>query len=221
MTQASAIIADARTLLNDSGSVRWSDADLLQYLNGAARQIAMMLPESAAVEATHTLADTNPRQTIPADGFQFLRVTNNQEANNRSKPVTYVERDVLDQLQPDWYDAVSGTGKPYKHYMFDEREPLAFYLYPRPVASEIVYIMYAKTPTTMTVVGDSWPLPDVYINAAIDYVVYRALTREGRYSLPAETVDRLWNAFTDSLGVRRTTMKEVSPKPNNVPPEAD
>lgn len=227
MATGQSIIDEVRDQINDTtATYRWSDTELLRYLNAAQRQIVMLVPEANTVEQMVTLAQ-QARQTLPSGGIKFLRVSNNVNPSGdaRTGPVRYVERDVLDTQFPGWEyttaTVVPGvTANFFQHYAHDPREPAVFYVYPVPTSgSQKAYVVFSKNPTALAVVGDTFALGDMYINAAVDYMIYRALTKEGRYTLPETKSLQLWNNFLRSLGLKVEAERRVSPEANR-PPEA-
>ena len=137
--------------------------------------------------------------------------------------VRYVEKDALDTYDPDWeYDtAIKADGANFfEHYMHDPREPKAYYLYPpQAAATKKVAVVYSFRPTAHTVVGDTFALDDEYINPVVQYMVYRALSKENRDSMPTSFRQELWEGYLTALGIHRKAMEMISPE-NNAPPEA-
>lgn len=218
-------MTEARDALQDtaSGNYRWTEAELLRYVNGSTRQILLLLPESNPVEYLFTTV-AGSRQTLPTDGIKFIKATHNYGGGARTTVIKYVEEDVLNSLLADWPSdttpVLPGTTSTwFQHYSHDPREPKIFSLYPAPdIAGRQLYIVYSQMPTKLTAKGQTYPLDDVYANAAIEYIVYRALTKEGRYSLPSEFRVELWNNFLRGLGFKVQSEARVSPDANR-PPE--
>lgn len=224
MATAQAAIDRARYQLHDADAVRWSDAELLAYLNDGLRQIVTIKPEANTLEALFTPADTSALQTLPAGGVKFIKATFNEAAGGgKTASIRFCEKDVLDTFLPGWSsDApiAPNADSYYEHYMHDPRDPTRFYLYPQPAPAYPLWIMYTAVPTELTLTTDTFPLADQYLEAASQYIVYRALTKEGRYSVGPEARRReLWEAFLTVLGVKRQVTREVSPDTNR-PPEA-
>lgn len=130
--------------------------------------------------------------------------------------VRYCEKDVLDTFEPDWQhtDPVAPDyDKYYKHYMHDTRDPTRFYLYPRPKPFIPVWVLYAALPDQVTALVDDFPLSDEYLDAVVQYVLYRALTKEGRYSNgPDNKRQELWQAYLQALGLSRAVAQSISPE---------
>lgn len=188
MTAASVILGEVRNLLQDTdaSAYRWSDVELVGYLNTGQKLVAVFRPESCAVEAVHTVTDTDPRRTIPADGIKFISVTGNQTAGGaRSSSVSPVAMDIIDALDETWRTTAPQSpdvDNYYSGYYHDPREPTVFWLYPRPTTGQNVYILYAKHPTVLTSAGEDLTVRPQYDPALVEFTMYKALSKEGRYT---------------------------------------
>jgi hypothetical protein len=83
MITAQEVIDRARQLINDVASsfvsgLRWSDAELLQWLTDGQREIVTLEPEANAVTDIFIVADTFPCQQIdPTVAYRLIRVEAN------------------------------------------------------------------------------------------------------------------------------------------------
>ena len=57
--------------LQDSNNTRWTQAELIRYLNDARRELAIYRPDIYAETASITLT-AGSKQSIPSDGNKFL-----------------------------------------------------------------------------------------------------------------------------------------------------
>ena len=231
MATVQEIFDEARRIFHDedSSNYRWTDAELIDYINAGLRQTVQLIPESNTIE---TIEDTGTsrisRQVLPAGGIKFIKVGRNY-ADDGTTPqgtVRYVEKDVMDTYDPDWeYTLAAGVvdgANYFQHYLHDSREPRVYYLYPPPAAdNKRLAVVYSAVPTEMTIVGDTFPLSDDYINAIIQYIVYRALTKESRQTLPSAYRQELWQNYVTALGLERAAREDVGPGGENVPPDAE
>ena len=146
------IVDEVRAQLQDedTSNLRWTDVEMLRYVNAAQRQIVVFLPEANIIEFRFVpvIAD-GARQTIPADGIKFIQVRSNfdNEFSHDGPNVRYVELDAMDSLFPTWqYPQAGLTNVPkiadeftfvnYEHYMHDPTEPKSFYVYPADIANQ-------------------------------------------------------------------------------------
>lgn len=212
----------------DAANYRWSDAELISYLNAGTRQIVVLLPEANTVETIEdTLTSRVARQVLPAGGIKFIRAGRNYADDGVTPQGTlrYVEKDVLDTFDSDWeYTLAAGVADGpnyFQHFCHDRREPKVYYLYPPPAAdNKRLAVIYSAVPAEMTAVGNTFPLDDEYINAAIQYVTYRALTKEARHTLPDAYRKDLWQNFLVALGLQRDAAEEAGTEATR-PPDGD
>lgn len=226
MATAQNIIDEVRRIIHDetSGSYRWSDAELIDYINAATRQIVQLVPSANTIEEVVTISNDIARQALPSGGLAFVKVARNY-ADDGTTPqgvVRRVEKDVLDTYDPDWeYDTtIKADGANFfEHYCHDPKEPSVYYLYPpQAAANKKVALVYGDTPDAVTIVSDTFPLDDEYRNAAVQYIIYRALTKESRSTLPDAYRQDLWNNFLQALGLQKQA-REASTPPK--PPEGE
>ena len=229
MSTGTQVIEVVRRTIHDenASTYRWSDAELLSYVNAAQRQIVILVPEANVVEDVVDLGTSRvAKQSIPAGGIKFIKASRNY-ADDGTTPqgvIRYAEKDALDTYDPDWeYTSTKADGDNYfEHFCHDKREPRAYFLYPAPVANnKRVAITYSDNPTELTDLSENLVLGDEYFEGSVMYVVYHALTKESRDALPEAYRQELWNNFLTSLGLKRQSDKFASPdSPENVPPEA-
>lgn len=80
---ASDVIEAARRLINDETSsavsgVRWLDAELLDWIGEAQRELVKLKPEAYPVTAVHTVVDTSARQRVSqTTAYKVIRVEAN------------------------------------------------------------------------------------------------------------------------------------------------
>jgi hypothetical protein len=137
--------------------------------------------------------------------------------------IRIVEKDVLDSFVSSWNSiAPTYEGSPptdyYKYYALDEYDPLAFWVFPIPVAGANIVVTYAKQPAEVTAVEDELELSDEYIDSIVDYVVYRSLSKESRADAGV-IADKYLNRFLARLGASRQIVRTVGQNTQR-PPDA-
>lgn len=228
MATGQTIVDEVRRIIHDenASTYRWSDAEMIDYINAGVRNIIGYVPEAYTIETVDTITNDIARQTLPSGGIKFIRVSRNY-ADDGTTPqgmITYAEKDVLDRLDPDWeYDTtIKADGANFfEHYCHDPREKDVYYLYPpQAAADKKVAVIHTATPTAITDLSETFPLPDEYINAEVMYVIYRSLTKEARETLPTSFRQELWNNYLAELGLERQVEAGVGPEnPANRAPE--
>lgn len=225
MATAQNHIDEVRAIIHDENpTYRWSDVELIRYLNAGIRQTITLVPEANTIETVFdTLTSRTARQSLPTGGIKFIKASRNY-ADDGTTPqgvVRYSEKDSLDTYDPDWeYDTtIKADGANYfEHFCHDSREPAVFYLYPPPAAdNKRVGIIHSAVPTAITLVGNDIPLADEYLNALVQYTVYRAMTKEARETIPDALRQELWQNYLTALGLKKEAEKAASPSSNRAP----
>lgn len=203
------IIDRARLTLQDSSGVRWTDAELLIYINDAQREIVNIKPEATATHANVLLA-AGTEQTLPSGGLRLIKVTRNMSGSaadaTGAKSIRIVEEDLLNSIEPDWHDptvtGASAHGSVIKNYLFDPDDPKKFYVYPgvKSGSSAYVELVYSKLPTDLSGVSSTIDIEDTYGNAILNFVLYRAYLKDSEYAGNAQRAGTHYQLFTATLG---------------------
>lgn len=216
MATAQVLIDEVRYVIHDENATyRWSDAELIKYMNAGMRQIVQLVPEANLTAGTVNITNSLARQTLPSGGIALVKVGRNASTDGTTYEgrVTRVEKDVLDSWDPDWeYDTTikADAANFFVHWCHDEKEPKVYHLYPPNSGStRYVELVYSSQPTEVTAVNETYPLADEYMNATIQYMVYRALTKESRDTLPNAYRQELWENFLNALGLERAARLEA------------
>ncbi|MNY20208.1 hypothetical protein D3C86_1536780 [compost metagenome] len=189
---ASQIINKARILLTDPDGVRWSDADLLGWLNSAQLQVVAVRPDAKATKTDLALVP-GVEQAIPANGTKLLDVVRN--ATGRA--VTLISRDQLSAYDPDWYSATGSTV--IKHYTFDDTDPKSFEVFPPAAAGAKVRLLYAAIPTDCAELTSTVDLDAIYEGPLIDFVCYRAWSQDSDSPSDSSSAANAISTFMQAL----------------------
>jgi len=218
------VIDRVQTTLQDTTGIRWPvTSELVLWINDAQRQIALVKPDASATNATITLT-TGTKQSIPTAGNRLLRVIRNMSAasgGNGARAIRIVDRDILDSNTPDWHNpSVSGDaahGASVKHYVYDEQNPRNFYVYPGVASGSNVYceIVYSSNPATVAA-SDNLGVPDIYANAVMDYVLFRAYTKDAEFAANAQRASTHYQLFTGTVTGKSQIDFITSPNSENI-----
>ena len=194
---ASQVLTRAGDLIQDATNVRWSAAELLRWLNDGRREIAITRPDIYAVVAVVTLA-AGTRQTVPTDSSRFLDAYRNMDATGQipGRSVRLVKREHMDEYSPDWHSATAGVTQ---DFMFDERVPTAFFVYPPALAGAKLEIAYAQAPADV-VEGDTLTQEGIYAGALVDYICYRAFLKDATHAGNAQRSASAYAQFAAAIG---------------------
>jgi len=198
---ATAILDKAAHQLLDEEHVRWTEAELLLYLNDGQRQLIVLRPEVGAVTEVVKLA-AGTKQSLPAGGVMLLDVVRNMGLTGTAigRAIRVTSREVIDSLDPNWHAAKASAV--VRNFMHDPRNPLVFYVTPPQPADALshVEVVYVKTPADVTL---SAPIgvDDIYAPTLLDYVLYRAYGKDSEYGAELQLATQHANAFYQSLGI--------------------
>lgn len=210
---AADVITRAQDLIQDTTGVRWPEPELLRYLNDGRREVCIVRPDLYATNSVQVLA-AGTKQTIPADGSRFLDAVRNINSDDSpARAVRVVEREVLDAQIPDWHSATAGT---IKHFMFDERTPRTFYVYPPAASGQKLEIAYARNPTEISDTSVELSDEGVYAVSLTDYLCYRAYSKDTEYAGNVERAAAHYAQFRGVLGAGQSLNMAVSPNTSNV-----
>ena len=208
------LIDKAEEILQDNTNVKWSQQSLLSYLNDAQREIVLIRPDANVSNEQFTLAQS-AKQTLPADALRLLSLYKN--ASPTTKTIQNIQKKVLDDTVSDWYGT---TGTFVEYYVYDERDPKNFYVYPHPSGgghkADIVFsfapdkINIADFSTSTTVIG----LDDIYANAIFDYMLYRAYQKDTESASDLNKATLFLQSFQNSMGIKSQADTASSPKPS-------
>lgn len=203
------IITRVNDILQDQTNIRWPQDELLRYLNDGRREIAIVRPDLYATTAVVTLV-AGTKQTLPSDGVRFLDATRNIESDGATpgRAVRVAEREVLDAQRPDWHTEAAGATR---HFMFDERSPRVFYVYPPAASGQKLELVYGKTPTDITSTSATLTEEDIYTGALMDYVCYRAFSKDAEYAANNQRAMMHYQQFLTALGSGAKVNMVVSP----------
>ena len=195
---AAAIISRAARQLVDPGYIRWSQEELLDYLNDGRLETTTVRPDLYSLYATVSLVE-GTRQAVPADGARLLDLIR----NTNGTAVRVIEREWLDAARPGWQTDTAASA--ISQFCYDERDPRAFYVYPPALAGIQVDLLYTRLPDPVTVDDmDEVQLTQegAYAPALVDYVVYRALAKDSEVAANLERAAAYYSRYTASLSPR-------------------
>ena len=201
MTLCSEILTKAGKQLQDTGAVRWTQATLFDYLKDGQREIAALKPDACSVTGIVPLSEGS-KQALPAGSTGLVRPVRNLGANGATPgaAIEMFELATLQSLFPDWSTWTAGGEVLFVGY--DKEDPTAFYVVPpQPVAPASIEMIYGTVPGHPASVDAAITVRDVYANALLDYVLYRAYSEETEAGSIQKATGH-YQAFAMPLGAR-------------------
>lgn len=214
--KVSDVISRARTILNDNDATayRWTNAEMIDAINDAQRLVAVYRPDSCAATTVATLV-AGTKQTIPAGGFRLLDVIRNMSSDGSTpgRAITITSRDTLDRFNPSWHNSARQSA--IKHFTYDERSPLQYFVFPPALANARVEVLYSKYPTAVTATTDDLTVSDSYFEAIVNFVLFRSYARESDFAANAQLASSYLGLFGAVLGVKLQKDMAFGPKMAN------
>ena len=193
MTPAS-VISDVRRLIQDTREpVRYSDTELLGYVNQTLKRMAMLRPDLFIVTGTITVVPNQNRQLIPSNASRLVEIFSNVNGN----AIEEVNRDVFDRAYPNW--PLDPPGSPTK-YIRHTRNPKAFFLYPAPQASFQLMADYVVSPPNYTLLQTIQNPSAEYYPVIVDGTVFLAESTDNEH-VSTGRAKLFFDAFVQGLGV--------------------
>ncbi len=212
------ILTDARAILIDPVAVRWTDAELILWLNDAMRQCVLIKPDCNPIteEFVCVAGYKQSFSTLALDLVLLLDVVANTSTGGGTETaVTFIKRNVLDTEDPTWRSVTETTE--IQHYMYNTRQRDIFYVYPPATVGSTLELVYAAVPTAVTVVGDTVPLQDIYGPSLVNYVVWRAFSKDSDFAGNMQLAGGYYSAFVQGLTGKLAAENTEAPD-RNIPP---
>jgi hypothetical protein len=198
MVTGTQIANAARTILHDSDAARYSDADVLNWINEGQVAGVILNPRAFTVRYVHTLA-AGTRQTI-TQGHAVLDVPRNMASDGVTpgRAIRATSRNAMDEIDAEWH---GDTGSYVHHTIPVSAEPKVFYVWPAVTDGKIEVIVSAP-PTKLAAIGDSITLDDIYEFALVNYVLFRAYSMDAEDAANAAAAASYYKLFTDAMGAQ-------------------
>lgn len=221
MAQTAKNIVDrASMVIQDLTNVRWPLAELIDWLNDSRRELAVVRPDIYSTMESKTL-DAGAKQSLPSGGLRLMDIPRNTDG----PAVTVTQRGFLDQQNPAWQE-MAGVAE-IKHFMVDERNPGVFWVYPPATSAASVDLVIQKAPVDITVANyavDAAPATggrltayeELYGGAMVDYICYRAFSKDSEYAGNAQRALAHYQQFANALGLGRQKDFDNSANFNNI-----
>ena len=200
----------------DTTSIRWPVGEWVRYLNDGQREIMLHRPDAFNKSAViDCVAGT--KQALPADGAKLIDVQRYSTVTSK-RAVRICSREILDAQMPNWHN-IAGAAE-IVHFMYDPREPKAFWVYPPATIAAKLEINYSATPTDIaepaagseyTAVVGNISVADIYANALLDYMLYRGYLKDADYAGNAARAQAHYAAFATALGIELKATLSAAP----------
>lgn len=201
----STIIDAVRAVLVDVDvPYRWSDADLVGFLNAGEREIVKNKPNAfTAVTLLQLAAGT--RQAVPTNVVTILDMPRNMGLDGVTVGAApkRIAKAVIDVMVPAWHMADAAAA--VKYFIRDDDDQKHFYVFPpQPATPAYVELLGSCYPPEITVDNIDTAtsnLDNIYVNSLIDYILYRAFQVDTQAGSPARSIAH-YNMFAQGVGLK-------------------
>ena len=207
---AKTIIDKATIQLIDLTNIRWTRAELLSWLNDGMRQIVLIQPSATSTTSVVQLA-AGTRQYIPNDGWLLLSIYRNMGTTGTTpgRAIRIISREILDGFNPNWHtDAAKAE---VRNYVYTDQDQLAFYVYPPNTGTQHIELNYSVQPADLTSESQVIPIFDVFQSALLDYILYRACSKDAEYAPGLQLASQYSASFV--AAIQGKTVSEVAGNP--------
>lgn len=199
-------------LMSDDDRIRWSVEERIRWICDAGQEIVLRRPAARSVTQQLTLV-AGTYQTTPAGTAQVLDIIRNIKAGGAPGSIVRItDRHMMDDSDPDWHFAKSGTSL---QYMIDDRSPTTFYVYPPAVNGALVEALLAVPPPAVDDAGDTFDMRPEFTGAIINWCLYRMHTKDSEYS-QGGVAQFHYSAFNDAIGAPAAAEQQNSAKANSI-----
>lgn len=193
---------------------RWTDDELIRWLNDSRMAILTRRPAACSKTVVQTLV-AGTLQSLPDGGVMLLDVVRNMGTDGATpgRSIRRTDRQNIDDNDLYWHKGRSSTE--ISQFTYDDRNPKEYFVFPPATAGTRVQIVHAAIPAAVTALTDNLDIGLEYMDAPVNYVCYRAKSKDSEYANAAEAAG-FYAAFNDVLGVNAQSQSTTSPnQPGN------
>lgn len=212
-TSTTIILNRVEQTLLDETNVRWSRAELLDYLNAIIRYILLLFPDAYKINEPIELVANESKQSLPAGATKLLAIYRNMGAAGATigEVVQKIEMNHLDRTDLNWHTT---TGASVKHYAHDPNDETTFWVYPKIASTWYVQALYCsllpadrdEAANDDILLGDEYETPIYYGILAFAYA------KNAKRGDVAKKTDYM-TEFYQSLGINEQAQVRLSPMP--------
>jgi hypothetical protein len=211
---ASDLIYRAGILLQDETHIRWTTTELIAWINEGVGALIRLKPAAGAKRVLFGLA-SGAMQTLDEYVVQLIDVVHNMAADKVTpgRAIRLTDRQLIDSANPDWHTMKKATV--IKHFMYDDRTPAIFYVYPPSMPNVLIEAVMAIMPAPIDNELDKIQLSLEYADSVLNYMLYRAFAKDNEYANAAMSTG-YYQAFIASMGTGDQGEQVTTPT-NKVP----
>lgn len=207
----STLIKRVGFIMNDEDHVRWTTDELLEWINEGVIATINANPAAGERDATLTL-QLGARQELDGSVCQLMALVCNVDQNgNPGRSISRTDLSLMSLAAPEWQNGKAS--KVVRQYMFDERSPSVFYVYPPVEEGVKVRASMASIPDQLTNAADIISINIEYVDALLNYVCYRCAAKDSEYA-NGGIASAYYGAYQTALGNESAGAQSTSPNRN-------
>jgi hypothetical protein len=206
---ATTIINRVAAQLLDINNVKWSRAQLLDWISVGQRMVVVLQPNATnTIEAVQLVAGS--RQRIPSNGWMLLDIVRNMGANGTTpgRGIRLASRKLIDAFNSAWH--ADTQSDPVQNYLFDPQDQEAFFVYPPSTGNNYIEINYSALPPPLTSEGQNIFVPDAYEEALNHYTMFRALSKNADFARSPDA-EKYLDLFNGVMGSKVSAEQANNP----------
>lgn len=213
-------------LLTDRDHTRWPLADLCTYINEGVKAIILAKPSANTASLVLQMA-RGTLQRLPSNGpLMLIRLQRNLKTTAENprvgdRVITVTSKSALDAANPSWHDEDRVPFKKLvRQFVFDELNPLEYYVYPGNDGTGIVEGVVSSLPAPLVASGDptliasyagSVGLPEPYSVPLQNFVCYMAHSKDDLTGNAGKAAG-YYQMFASAVGIKVQTERASSPR---------
>ena len=215
-TDAKTIIDKASVLLDDLKATHWPDSERLGWLNDGQLEMSILVPNSNTATVSKQLV-AGAKQAAPSDSIRIIEFIRNMGADGVTpgNAIRQIERKALDRYLPNWSNDTPATA--VVHVMYDaEDSNSVFYVWPPQTSvPQYIELIYSQIPAQIPnyEIGTKITVADYYANALLDYILYRALSKDSEYGNQDARAVAHYTMFANAIGAKQTSDSNANNSP--------
>jgi len=195
---AISITNKASLLLSDASQTRWLPQELLSWLNDGQLEICALVPNANPTTTSMALV-AGSHQTAPSGTLTINAFVRNVNGTG----IRQVTRKYMESFVAGWLTAPAASSVVLVAYD-PEDSSTEFYVYPPSSGGNSIEIVYSSlaAPVADLNVGTKITVKDMYANALLDYVLYRAFAKDSEYGNQASNSQEHYKMFAQAIGIK-------------------
>ena len=207
---AEKVAAGAFHVLNDKARVRWSEAEVVGWIDEAVHSLLKYVPNASAETVIKELAAGTTKHEFP-DAYRILDVIRNVDGQGKARgpAVVYTTKETLDACRSNWHE---DTGEVIYHWIYDpEHDRKVFWVYPAPAEKTYIEMSVVKE-QDITSLGSQINMGVQWLQTLTNWVLFRTHSKSADYGGNAQTALAYLNAFYGSVGRNDLILQTYDPQ---------